>query len=102
MNQYTILYLVRHGETEANVTNTLQGQSDVRLNEKGIRQAQLVGKRLRDQHFDVILSSDLSRAAVTAAEIANFAAGVVVGKIGTAPIMKEELIAALNQGDKIS
>ena len=40
--------------------------------------------------------------AVTAAEIANFAAGVVVGKIGTAPIMKEELIAALNQGDKIS
>ena len=40
--------------------------------------------------------------AVTAAEIANFAAGVVVGKIGTAPIMKEELIAALDQGDKIS
>ena len=71
MNQYTILYLVRHGETEANVTNTLQGQSDVRLNEKGIRQAQLVGKRLRDKHFDVILSSDLSRAAVTAAEIAG-------------------------------
>ena len=34
--------------------------------------------------------------AVTAAEIANFAAGVVVGKIGTAPIMKDELISALN------
>lgn len=33
---------------------------------------------------------------LTAAEIANFAAGVVVGKIGTAPIMKEELLAVLN------
>ena len=32
----------------------------------------------------------------TAAEIANFAAGVVVGKIGTAPILKDELLAVLN------
>lgn len=34
--------------------------------------------------------------AVTAAAIANHAAGVVVGKIGTAPIMKNELLAALD------
>ena len=33
--------------------------------------------------------------AAVAAAIANHAAGVVVGKIGTAPIMKDELIAAL-------
>ena len=33
--------------------------------------------------------------AVTAASIANYAAGVVVGKIGTAPILKDELLAAL-------
>ncbi len=31
-----------------------------------------------------------------AAEIANHAAGVVVGKIGTAPILKEELLAVLD------
>lgn len=71
MDQYTILYLVRHGETEANVTNTLQGQSDVLLNSNGLEQARLVGRRLREKHFDVIWSSDLSRAAVTAAEIAG-------------------------------
>ena len=71
MDQYTTLYLVRHGETEANVTNTLQGQSDVLLNETGLRQAQLVGKRLREKPFDEIWSSDLSRAAVTAREIAG-------------------------------
>ena len=34
--------------------------------------------------------------AETAAIIANHAAGVVVGKIGTAPIYKNELISALN------
>ena len=71
MDQYTTLYLVRHGETEANVTNTLQGQSDVLLNETGLRQAQLIGKRLREKPFDEIWSSDLSRAAVTAQEIAG-------------------------------
>lgn len=32
--------------------------------------------------------------AALAAEIANCAAGVVVGKVGTAPIMKEELVSA--------
>ena len=35
--------------------------------------------------------------AVSAAEIANFAAGVVVGKIGTAPILKEELLDAVRE-----
>ena len=34
--------------------------------------------------------------AITAASIANHAAGVVVGKIGTAPILKDELLAALD------
>lgn len=35
-----------------------------------------------------------------AAAIANFAAGVVVGKVGTAPIRKDELMQALARGDK--
>jgi D-beta-D-heptose 7-phosphate kinase/D-beta-D-heptose 1-phosphate adenosyltransferase len=35
-----------------------------------------------------------------AAAIANFAAGVVVGKVGTAPIRREELLSALARGDK--
>ena len=71
MDLTTTIYLVRHGETEANVTNTLQGQSDVPLNANGVEQAQLAGRRLRSKPFDVIWSSDLSRAAVTAREIAG-------------------------------
>lgn len=69
MEQTTTIYLVRHGETEANVTNTIQGQSDVPLNENGRLQARLAGERFGKMPFDVILSSDLSRAAVTARAI---------------------------------
>ena len=71
MENTTTIYLVRHGQTAANAGNVIQGQSDVPLDENGIQQAKLVGERLRKQHFDVILSSDLSRAKVTAAEIAG-------------------------------
>lgn len=35
-----------------------------------------------------------------AAAIANFAAGVVVGKVGTAPIRREELLNVIAHGDK--
>ena len=71
MENKTTIYLVRHGETEANVTNTIQGQSDVPLNKNGLYQAELAAARFGKMHFDVILSSDLSRAAVTARKIAG-------------------------------
>ncbi|MBO5792187.1 MAG: D-glycero-beta-D-manno-heptose-7-phosphate kinase [Lentisphaeria bacterium] len=41
-----------------------------------------------------VLASTAGADAALAAEIANCAAGVVVGKVGTAPIIKEELISA--------
>ena len=41
-----------------------------------------------------VLACTAGADAALAAEIANCAAGVVVGKVGTAPIMKEELISA--------
>ena len=66
----TAVCFVRHGETEANVTDRLQGQSDVPLNALGLVQAETVAKRLKDEEFDVIYSSDLSRAFATAEKIA--------------------------------
>ncbi|MBO7152699.1 MAG: histidine phosphatase family protein [Lentisphaeria bacterium] len=71
MAQVLTVYMVRHGETEANVIDMIQGQSDVPLNERGVAQAELVGARLRNKPFDAIYSSDLSRAAVTARAIAG-------------------------------
>lgn len=62
---------VRHGETDENLNGILQGQLDTRLNDLGLRQAQCVAERLKHDHFDLILSSDLSRTMRTAELIAE-------------------------------
>ena len=67
----TEFIVVRHGETDANVNGILQGQSDTQLNERGIRQAEQVAGRLKNDHFDFIFSSDLARAMETARLIAE-------------------------------
>lgn len=67
----TYLYLTRHGETEENAQNILQGHMPGHLNEKGLAQARLLCGRLRNVPFDYILSSDLKRAMDTAAFVAG-------------------------------
>lgn len=62
----TTLYLVRHGETEDNVNQILQGQTDGQLTARGVAQAQELRDKLKDDHFDVLISSDLKRAVDTA------------------------------------
>lgn len=66
----THLYLVRHGETDWNKDNRCQGCIDIELNEEGVRQAQAVASRLKDERIDIIYSSTLKRAYRTA-EIIN-------------------------------
>jgi probable phosphoglycerate mutase len=67
----TDLVLVRHGETDWNRTNRVQGLTDIPLNETGREQARHAGKRLAAQRWDAIASSPLSRAAETARIIAS-------------------------------
>ncbi len=62
----TKIILQRHGESEANATHVYAGQSDFPLSEKGKLQALAAARALRDEHIDVIYSSDLSRAYQTA------------------------------------
>jgi 2,3-bisphosphoglycerate-dependent phosphoglycerate mutase len=59
-----ILVLVRHGESEWNLKNLFTGWRDVGLTEKGIREAQAAGRRLKAQglRFDVAFTSALVRA----------------------------------------
>ena len=64
----TIL-LVRHGETAGNASRILQ-RADVPLNERGLRQAEQLAKRLVDLGFAHIVCSDLLRARMTAAPVA--------------------------------
>jgi len=63
------LIIVRHGETEENAAGIIQGQSHGTLSKEGIKQAQLVGERLKSEKIDFIYTSDLERALNTAKEI---------------------------------
>ncbi len=60
------IYLVRHGETEWNVSGTVQGQSESILTLIGVQQAGEVAKRFMTIQFAAIYSSDLLRAHRTA------------------------------------
>lgn len=63
----TTVGLIRHGITEWNDLGKAQGISDIPLNELGRKQANNLGDRLLDEgEWDVIISSDLSRAIETA------------------------------------
>lgn len=66
----TTIWLVRHGETQANADGIFQGHLDTHLNKRGLAQARSVAKALKDIHFDAIYASDLARAAHTAEAIA--------------------------------
>lgn len=61
------IWLVRHGETQANAEGVLQGQSDARLSRRGEEQARILGRRLASHHFDLVAASDMVRATATAA-----------------------------------
>jgi probable phosphoglycerate mutase len=62
----TQILLVRHGETDWNKAQRLQGHIDIGLNEQGIIQAKLLGSALAQEKIDIAYSSDLSRALDTA------------------------------------
>jgi len=62
----TELIVVRHGETDWNRQQRFQGQIDVPLNAAGLAQARRLAQRLADEAFDVVVTSDLLRARITA------------------------------------
>src|SRR3989338_844655 len=63
----TTFYIVRHGQTEHNINNIMQGFTvDSPLTKKGQEQAEKIGKELSHIHFDEVFSSDLTRAKRTA------------------------------------
>ncbi len=63
------IYLVRHGETDWNLSGKAQGQSDIPLNSTGENQALSVSKYFSNINIESIYSSSVQRALKTASII---------------------------------
>jgi broad specificity phosphatase PhoE len=89
MKQGTI-FLMRHGETDMNRSERLQGHIDSELNETGKEEARRAASRLKSAgiSFDAVYSSPLKRALRTAEIVAD-----------GAPVTVEPLIIEMSFGD---
>ena len=67
----TKLIIVRHGQSEGNLLHRFAGQTDASLTELGKMQAGAVTEYLKDEHIDLVISSDLKRAYDTVAPSAE-------------------------------
>lgn len=56
------LIIFRHGQSTWNLENKFTGWVDVELTEKGKKEAELAGEKLKPFHFDLAFASDLKRA----------------------------------------
>ena len=77
------LILIRHGETDWNASLRYQGHANIPLNERGREQAREVGARLARYSATALYTSDITRAAETAA--------IVGAAVGLAPRTMREL-----------
>lgn len=71
MLSLTKLFLIRHGQSEWNKLNLIQGQKNVSLTELGKKQAKSLGNRLINEDIHIIYTSDLLRAYSTAQIISD-------------------------------
>lgn len=60
------LYVLRHGETNENITGIMQGNMETVLNEVGRSQAESVRDKVKEAGIDLVISSPKKRAVETA------------------------------------
>ena len=65
------MFLTRHGETEWNACNCLQGQLDSPVTPRGRRQISALCAALEGEDIDAVISSPLGRATQAATQIAS-------------------------------
>lgn len=84
------IVFVRHGESEMNKKGVYCGWSNSILTEQGCIQAEEVGKKLAEEEFDIIISSDLDRCFMTAE---------IINRSHKKEIIKEKTLKELNFGE---
>ena len=67
-----MIYIIRHGKTQMNKDNRLQGRSDIPLNEEGLEQVKQLESKLHSIEFSYVFSSPLKRAMQTAVTVAPY------------------------------
>lgn len=84
------IYIIRHGQTDANLRNELQGRRDVPLNEQGREQARRARAFLDERGilFDRVYSSPLCRAVETARIVSG----------GGVPVEKDDRLLEMDYG----
>jgi 3-hydroxybutyryl-CoA dehydrogenase len=85
------ILLVRHGETDFNLTHHFQGRIDIPLNKEGRNQAQALALALKNKPITAIYSSPLTRAMETARSIKAFHP--------SAPLFEEEGLIEMDLGE---
>lgn len=68
----TKIYLIRHCQSMGNIEKKFQGQYDADISPAGEKQLELLGLRFRNEPIDVIYTSPLKRARMTAEAIAKY------------------------------
>jgi 2,3-bisphosphoglycerate-dependent phosphoglycerate mutase len=90
-----LLVLVRHGQSEWNLKNLFTGWRDVDLTDKGIDEARLAGRKLKQQgiRFDIAYTSALKRAQRTLQLIAE-----EMGQTSL-PVIRDQALNERDYGD---
>lgn len=83
------IWLVRHGETEANAEGKARGRMEVPLDERGEREAQRAADWLKQKKIAAIVSSPVERALETARAVSDSTG---------APVEMDDRLASLNIG----
>lgn len=83
------LIAIRHGETQWNAEQRVQGHLDSALTQRGIGQSRALAVRLSRERFSVLYSSDLGRAMRTAE---------IISELTRTPIIRESGLRERNMG----
>ncbi|MDN4072675.1 histidine phosphatase family protein [Fictibacillus terranigra] len=85
----TTIAFVRHGVTDWNAERRIQGIIDVPLNDQGRAQAQALASRFEKEHWDLLFTSQLTRARET---------GSIIGQALGIPVHTDKRIREVNFG----
>ena len=83
------VWITRHGQTDLNKKQLMQGVYDEPLNETGIAQAEETRKKIGDMKFDAVYCSPLKRAKKTA---------MIIGGVSEEELIVDPRIIEVNFG----